>query len=244
MGNNRFSRRQFLQMASGLGIVPLVGKLQKFFPEADTAFANNDEKIRAILQIPNDLEMKIIEGKQAEMMISQALAYKDAKKLQKSLKSFAPVVDEAHVTEMSWENGMQNVTVISIPFMNPEGDTAVLQCVIKDEVAEINMAEFLNQDDLSKAKIHTVKNGKIAGFDADLATTSVGRQLVTESSTCTAQILIQCLGLWGCSGLALTTCATALLLCPFTIWSCIAVYTCTLYCGGAWSQCYCWACGC
>ena len=244
MNKNNWSRRKFLHMVSGLSIVPFIGKLQKFFPETDTAFTKSDAKVRAILQIPDDLVMQVIDGEKAAMMISQALEYNDARILEKSLTSFQPIIKEAHITSLSWANGTQNATVISVPFSDPQNNIATLQCVTKDGAAEINMVEFLDQKDWTKAKIHTIKNGEISTFDANPGSTIAGASVSSLDSTCTPEILIQCLGLWGCSGLALATCAAALILCPFTIWSCVAVYVCTLYCGGAWSYCFCWACGC
>lgn len=244
MKKNIWSRRKFLQIFSGLSVVPIMGNLQKFFPETNATFLRSDAKVRAVLQIPDDLVMESLDEEKAAKIISQVLEYKDAHILLKSQASFEPVTKEAHVTTMSWANGTLNATVISIPLRDPQNNIATLQCVTKDGVAEINMVEFLDQKDWTKAKIHTIKNGDISIFDANPSSTIAGGPVETQASACTAQTLIQCLGLWGCSGLALATCAAALILCPFTIWSCIAVYTCTLYCGGAWSYCFCWACGC
>jgi hypothetical protein len=244
MNKKNVSRRQFLHMLSGIGVTPFIAKLSKFFPETNSSLAKRDAKVRALLELPEDLEMQAIEGDQAAAIISQVLEYGDTVKLLKSFKPYKPALDGAHVTAISWEYGAKKATVVSIPFTHAKTGVAVLQCVLKDEAAEIFMVKFQDQENLSVAKVYTVKNGEAAVFDADLATTPVGGPAVIAEGTCTAQILIQCLGLWGCSGLALTTCAAALILCPFTIWSCIAVYTCALYCGGAWSYCFCWACGC
>lgn len=244
MKKSNWSRRKFLQMVSGLSFVPVMGGLQKFFPEINSSYRRGDAKLRSVLQIPDDLVMHAFDEEKSAKIVSRALNFSDSRTLVKSLPSFQPVTSQAHVTDMSWANGTQKATVISIPFKDPQNNIAVLQCVMNDAVAEINVVQFLDKEDWTSAKIHTIKNGNVSIIDANLHSIKLGEPIETQASACTAQTLIQCLGLWGCSGLALATCAAGLILCPFTIWSCIAVYTCSLYCGGAWSYCFCWACGC
>jgi hypothetical protein len=239
---HNWQRRKFLRKMSSLSLVPLLGGLQKFFPEINTVWAKSDAKMKAFLNIPEDLVMKAFEAEKASQVSLETLGKKESKTLLSGLVSFEPVIKEAHVTSLSWANGDQNALVVSIPLMNPQKRVATLISVTKDGVSEINLVEFLEDQNWTKAKIHTIKEGKVSSIDASAQATLSGASAAAD--TCTADILIQCLGLWGCSGLALSTCAAALILCPFTIFSCVAVYTCTLYCGGAWSYCFCWACGC
>ncbi|MBE0411502.1 MAG: hypothetical protein IBX69_17395 [Anaerolineales bacterium] len=243
MKKNKLSRHNFLQIVAGLGIVPLMSKLQRFFPEVYTTNAKIDAKARAILQIPDDLIFKAIDGEKAEKLIQQVLNNTNVRILSESLASYHPITKESHVTSLLWANGTQKANVISIPFIDHQNNIAVLQYVTKNGFSEINMVEFLDQKDLKKAKIHSIEKGNISTFEVNPEVAFAEGSDNNLSSTCTPSILIQCLGLWGCSGYALVVCSAALLLCPFTIWSCFAVYTCLLYCGGAWSYCFCWACG-
>jgi len=244
MNKNKFSRRKFLQVFAGFSIVPVLDKLHKFFPEINQIYTERDATVRAILDVPDDIVMEVIKGKKASEMISQVLQSHDAHLLTSKLRTYHPVMKESRVTSLSWADGSQNAVVISIPFTDPDKNLAVLQYTKNDSNTQTSMVKFLNKKDLTKARLYTVENGEVLSFSGSLEANNLGLAATTQSSTCTASILIQCLGLWGCSGYGLAVCAAALILCPFTIVSCFAVYTCVLYCGGAWSYCFCWACGC
>lgn len=239
MGRQRLSRRDFLNIMSQLGIVTVFGKLARFFPEF--GWVKGVTQAKTLLNIPKDLVLEPIRKQKASRLISEALENEDARMLQRALPSFKPIIGEARVTSAVWSKGDQQAIVVGIPFRSAQGTEAALTYINTKGMPQSVMVEFTDQTDLSKGKIYYIDGDQVTVVDANpegiFSKTSSG-------ASCTTSCLIQCLPLWGCSGLALTLCIAAILSCPFFIGSCVAAWACTLYCGGAFSYCWCWCCGC
>jgi hypothetical protein len=237
------SRREFLSMVSGLGIATAIGKLLKFFPEVDSALAQGGTPINPLLQAPKDLVLKPIQGQAASQVISQALKSKDVRALREKLPAFQPALGESKVTSAVWSKGTQKATVVAIPFTNPQKAEAVLQYITVNGVTQSIMVEFTDPSNLTKARMYSVANQQVNFVDST-SNVQPGGLSTASGSNCNKNKMIACLQAWGCSGLALTLCIAAFISCPFFIGSCIAAWACTLYCGGAFSKCWCWLCGC
>jgi len=238
MSKKRLSRREFLNFASKLGITTAIGSLLSFFPEAKMAFAKGSADGGPIPEMPEDMVMTAIEGDKAQKWVATVLKNRETKMLRKSLSSpqYHPVADSAQVTSLAWEGGTQQATVVSISFNHPKGGEAVLLHIILNGVAHSAMAEYADPSDFSNATFYLIEGDKAVAAVSDITPQVL--------STCTVENMVQCLGLWGCAGYGLTACITAFILCPWLPPSCVAAYVCTLWCGGAFSKCYCWACGC
>lgn len=243
MNKNTMSRRGFLKGMVKTTAAAVLANVIKFVPEAQGVMAKGGARANAFLQKPEDLVLKAIEGQEAAQVVSQILEDKDVRTLRRALSSFEPVMTEARVASAVWSNGAQQAIIVGVPFTNDHGAEAALLHVITNGVPETVMVEFLDKTDKTKAKIYTISGEQVNAVDASPRKLTL-ENATTTSAACTTDCLIQCLSLWGCSGLALTLCTVFILTCPFFIGSCVAAWTCTLYCGGAFSYCWCWCCGC
>lgn len=245
MNKKVFSRRDFLRMISGLSGATVLGKLLNFFPEADPVFAKSDPSTNDSLPpLPSDLVVEPIEGKKASVIISEVMKSADGLALRSRLPSpFQPVLKEARVSSAVWANRTQNALLVSIPFLNHQGEDAVLQQVTLNGATETMMVVIPEDLDITKARIYTIGGKEIRVIDA-ATTTAFDAVAAAVPPTCNRTAIINCVKGSGCSGLALTMCVTSLLTCPWTVIGCIAATVCTIYCGVSFSKCWCRLCGC
>jgi len=243
MNKKSFSRRDFLRIVSGLGMGTALGKLLKFFPEVDPVFAKTELPADTPLPpLPPDLVVKPIKGKEASEIISQVMESPEGIALRGALSSFQAVPNEARVSSAIWSAGAQNAIIASIHFADHQGKEAVLQYVAVNGSSETVMIVIPDNLDTTRAKIYTVAGRQVNVIDTSAALPSGAS--IAASSNCNQTQMINCLQAWGCSGWALTSCIVAFLSCPFTLFGCVAAFACSAYCGGAFSQCWCWLCGC
>lgn len=241
MNRKSFSRRDFFRIVSSLGISTALAKLLNFFPEVDPAFAKSRE---ALPPLPPDLVVKPIKGKKAAQILSQVMESADALALRGALPAeFEAVLQEARVSSATWARGTQNAIIVSVPFVNHQGEQAVLQQITLNGVTESVMAVIPGDLDTTQAKIYTVVDEQVNVIDTALAA-SPDVAAAAVPPTCTRTAVINCVKASGCSGLALTMCITSLLTCPWTVIGCIAATVCTAYCGVSFSRCWCKLCGC
>lgn len=242
MNKKSFSRRDFLKMIPGVGLATVLGKLLKFFPEVDPAFAKSGSATSASTMppIPDDLLVTPIKGGKAAAIIAQVMQGDDGLALQSKLPLFKPVPNEARVSSAVWAGGAQKAIIVSIHFVNPRGGEAILQHVTMNGTSETVMVVIPNISDPAKAMIYTVVDKQINMID----TAAVNAAQAAAGSGCNQTQMISCLQAYGCSGWALTSCIVAFVTCPFTLWGCVAAFACSAYCGGAFSQCWCLLCGC
>lgn len=192
--------------------------------------------------LPDDLVVEPIKGEKASNIIASVMEKADGLALRGALPSFHPVPNEARVTSAVWAEGTQQAIIVAIHFTNHHGEGAILQQItLNGTVESITMVRIPDNLDTTKAKIYKIVNKQVDVIN--LGAMSSGFANATSTS-CTRDLMISCLQQYGCSGWTLVACITALLTCPFTLWGCVAAYACTLYCGGAWSNCWCLLCGC
>ena len=154
-----------------------------------------------------------------------------------ALPSFQPVPNEARVSSATWSRGAQNATIVSIHFVNHQGEEAVLQYVTLNGTSETVMVVIPDNLDTTKAKIYTIVDKQVNVIDTADATQS-GGAIAAAGPNCNQTQMINCLRAWGCSGWALTSCIVAFLSCPFTLWGCVAAFASSAYCGGAFTRCW------
>lgn len=214
MDKKIFSRRDFFRLTGGIGVATVLGKLLKFLPEVDPAFAKGDTPHSVSLpHPPPDLKLRPVQGANASRIVFDALSSAEAAALQKALPLFEPVPDEAKVTYAEWAKGSQKATIVSVHFMGPRGEEAILQQVIANSISETIMVTISSDLDIGTAKAYVVYEGsKIEIINlSDIGQVGVQAQ---SSSSCNRDAMISCLRAWGCSGWTLTSCIVALLSCP------------------------------
>jgi hypothetical protein len=215
-----------------IGFASLAAPLAQLFPEANiVAGKEGPGTAAAILKKPDDLLLRVIEGKQASNLISDVLSHEDVRTLLGVLPAYSPVIGEARVQSGAWQRGRHRAVGVSIPLIDAMAGEAALLYVETDGVPSSVLVEFPNPADRTNARIHVASGGRVTDVDTLAA---------AATTACTVDCLLRCLPLYGCSGLALTLCTAALLTCPFFFPTCFAAWGCTLYCGGAFAQCNCW----
>lgn len=245
MNKKSFSRRDFVRVMSGIGVVGISEKLLKFFPEVKPVLAKGGSSTGTSLpSLPDDLVVEPIKGEKASNIISSVMEKADGLALRRALPSFHPVPNEARVTSAVWAEGTQKAIIVAIHFTNHHGEGAILQQVtLNGTLKSITMVRIPDNLDTTKARIYKIVNKQVDVINIG-ATPSGVANVTSTSTSCTRDLMISCLQQYGCSGWTLTACIASLLTCPWTLWGCVAAYACTLYCGGAWSNCWCLLCGC
>lgn len=228
------SRRSLLRSGINLGIVSVVAPLARLFPEASIAAGREARKSTAatIANLPEDLVLRVIEGRRADRLVAQTLADEDVQALLNVLPAYRPVTDEARVQSGMWQGRRHQAIGISIPLVSDNGGEAAILHIVTDGVPSSVLVEFPNPADRAIHHIYVASAGRAADTEPTIT--------VPAATSCNTDCFLRCLPLYGCSGLALTLCAAALLTCPFFFPTCFMAWACTLYCGGAFAQCSCW----
>ncbi len=233
MSNKPISRRNFLSGMFKTVTAGMLASILRFVPEAQGVLAAEG-------RLPKDTRVDRLTGVAAADAIAAALNARISKRLLSKLNAnFAADTSNGMAVSASWSNTSGEsyvMPVVVLPFKDGKGGEAYLFYSPIDEGAQSIMVDLkANRKALIEAKIYQVINGAIT-VNPVSSTAKGSPQPATH--LCNQDCMIQCLQLYGCSGLSLTLCIAAIIACPFSIISCIGAWACTLYCGGAFSICW------
>ncbi len=129
--------------------------------------------------------------------------------------------------------------IVAIPRAAHAGGQAALYRFVLDTGATAFVAEFPNPSDLTKARFHSMVDGRVQSVDAGSA-----MQVTPAASSCTVNCIVNCLQSGYCNGFGLTLCVGAIVGCGLLFFpSCIAAVICSIWCGAGFAHCTCVCCG-
>ncbi len=236
MSPKDLSRRNFFVGMIKATFASTLAPLFALVPEAKAVLANGGP----IGRVPKDTRIDRLTRAATEDAVAVALSATISKQLfAKLIANYAVDTSNSIAFNATWVDKLRGPTVVPVavlPFKDGQGGEAYLFYSPMDGGTQSVLVELkANRKSLTEAEVYQISNGTIA--INRVALTRHGNP-ETMTHLCNQDCMIQCLQLYGCSGLGLTLCIVAILACPFSIISCLGAWACTLYCGGAFSICW------
>ncbi len=244
------SRRSFLQgTLKTIGTV-CIAHVTTLIPETRSVLARAHRAKNLPWSQFQDLEVTPLPEDEAQQLLHQAFNHQHTRQLLTANAQFHQQAVAPTTMTATWkdEDGLSHTgNVAAISYVDDSGTEAVLFFSDIEGQTGAVLTILLQRDQHTiRAEVHLVEGEHVRVEPIVLTKPTTSSQMQTSSTLpaqvppreCTQDCLIFCIQQYGCGGLGLTLCITALLTCPFFLATCFAAFACTLYCGSAFSICW------